>query len=85
MIATVLDTATGKTRVAPGYSSHWWAEGNGACDCNRALAFEDVAAGTCLGHRRYLIVKATFDDDETRYTLRELNEGYTEELLARLP
>ena len=82
MIATIQDTQTGKTRVAPGYSSDWWADGNGACDCNRELGFvEQSPAGTCLGCRRYLIVRATFDDDERRYTLRGLNAGYPAELL----
>ena len=82
MIATIQDTATGKTRVVPGYSSDWWADGNGSCDCNRELGFvESRPTGTCLGNRRYLIVRATFDDEERRYTLRELNEGYPEALL----
>ena len=82
MIATIQDTKTGKTRVVPGYSSDWWAEGNGACDCNRELGFvEQSEAGNCLGCHRYLIVRATFDDEERRYTLRELNEGYPEALL----
>ena len=88
MIATIQDTKTGKTRVAPGYSSDWWADGNGACDCNRELGFinfDTLPACTCLGCHRYLIIRATFDDDERRYTLRELNEGYPAELLAKLP
>ena len=84
MIATIQDTKTGRTRVAPGYSSHWWAEGNGACDCNRELGlinFDTLPVRTCLGHHRYLIIRATFDDEERRYTLRELNAGYPAELL----
>lgn len=86
MIATIQDTKTGKTRVAPGYSSDWWAERDGSCDCNRELVFRDSEeTGVCLGCHRYLIIRATFDDDERRYTLRELNEGYPAELLAKLP
>jgi hypothetical protein len=86
MIATILDTKTGKTRVAPGWSSFWWAEGSGSCDCNRELGFvKQSEAGNCLGCRRYLIIRATFDDEERRYTLRELNAGYPEALLAKLP
>ena len=82
MIATIQDTKTGKTRVAPGYSSDWWAEGDGSCDCNRELGFgAPTLTGTCLGCHRYVIIRATFDDEERRYTLRELNEGYPEELL----
>lgn len=84
MIATIKDTKTGKTRVVPGHSSHWWAEGNGACDCNREpnLA-EPRTYDTCLGRHRYIIIRATFDDEEARYTLRELNEGYPEALLKK--
>jgi hypothetical protein len=37
-----------------------------------------------IGCCRYLIVRATFDDDETRYTLRELNAGYPAELLKEI-
>jgi len=82
MIATIQDTKTGKTRVWPGCSSDWWARGNGACDCNREIPFVDTEGdGVCLGRHRYLIVRATFDDEERRYTLRELNEGYPEALL----
>ena len=35
-----LDTKTNKTAWENyPFSIWWWAEGNGACDCNRALAF----------------------------------------------
>jgi hypothetical protein len=34
---------TGKTHVAEdGFSVFWWTEGNGSCDCNRAIHFEGV-------------------------------------------
>jgi hypothetical protein len=35
----------------------WWTEGNGACDCNRAIAFGDVEDTTC-GDSRYDLVHA---------------------------
>ena len=44
MIPTFLDLRTGKTAQGHDMSVFWWAEGNGACDCNRACAFPDAAA-----------------------------------------
>lgn len=43
MIPTFLDLRTGKTAPGDDHSFYWWTEGNGACDCNRAIHFEGVA------------------------------------------
>lgn len=40
MIPTFLDLRTGKTAKGDDMSVYWWTEGNGACDCNRAIHFE---------------------------------------------
>ncbi|MCP5018898.1 MAG: hypothetical protein GY938_27020 [Ketobacter sp.] len=35
---TILDTETGKKKnIDSAFSAYWWAEGNGSCDCNRAI------------------------------------------------
>jgi hypothetical protein len=43
MIPTFLDLRTGKTAKGSDMPVFWWTEGNGACDCNRAIHFEGVA------------------------------------------
>lgn len=40
MKVTLYDRVTEHTAEAGDYSVFWWTEGNGSCDCNRALAFE---------------------------------------------
>ena len=89
MRITILDTKTGKQKVIESkYSSYWWAEGNGGCDCNRAIQMgvdDEMDAAMrlhypeledwqsyCYGCKRFLIVKA--DDDY--YTLDEYNQDY---------
>jgi hypothetical protein len=84
MKPTLLDTETGERREScSDFDDYWWAEGNGACDCNRRLLFglsEDPSReNTCEGCHRFLIVTA----DKSAYSLRELNEGYPEELLRQ--
>lgn len=43
MIPTFFDLRTGRTAKGDDQSVYWWTEGNGACDCNRAIHFEGVA------------------------------------------
>lgn len=41
MIIKFLDTKTGEKAWSDyPFGIYWWAEGNGACDCNRAALFE---------------------------------------------
>jgi hypothetical protein len=81
MKITLLDTVTGKRQELIGrWDPAWWADGNGSCDCNRAIFMglpELSESNTCIGCKRFLVVEATYKD----YTLREFNEGYPEELL----
>lgn len=44
MKLTLIDTKTEKIKqIDSQFSDFWWAEGNGACDCNRATEFNGVA------------------------------------------
>ena len=84
MKATILDTKTGETRTIDGPRSWEWAENNYSCDCNREIMFghDDGASGICMGGKRYLVIKAEFNDPEDYdYTLEELNGDYPRELL----
>ena len=41
MQITILDTKTGNKKVIETkFSPFWWAEGNGSCDCNRAIEMD---------------------------------------------
>ena len=104
MKVTLMDTKTGQRRDCSGWCEgvdfgvYWWQEGNGSCDCNRALAFdrddEDhseeqrLALGaeesTCLGCKRWLIVDVSGDlEGMTReQVLAEANMEYPAELVA---
>lgn len=85
MKITLLDTKTGLTKEHSDDSdAWWWYEGNGSCDCNRALyigVYEDIPEEftECSGCKRFLIIAC---DDKT-YTLQELNENYPAELLKK--
>jgi hypothetical protein len=85
--ATVLDTVTGVKKIKDGPRSSDWHEGNYACDCNREIIFNIVMEeeeSICIGCKRFLVVNAEFNDpDDYKYTLRELNDGYSEELLKK--
>jgi hypothetical protein len=69
------------TTPAWDFDEWWWYEGNGTCDCNRALLFghQDDTSGVCLGYQRYLIVQA----ETTEYSLDELNEYYAPALRSQ--
>lgn len=89
MNVTILDTVTGTLKRTEDsehfntYDAYWWAEGNGSCDCNRGLLFEDVEVeefgGFCIGATRYLIVEA---EDKT-FSLKEYNENYPYSLVTQ--
>ena len=90
MIPTFFDLRTGKTAKGSDQSVFWWTEGNGACDCNRALAFGlkhlDVGeVGFCLGCKRFICIdiEVTFDADSAQadgltkeQVLIAMNAGY---------
>ena len=85
LILTILDTKTGETRSTEGphfdeFDAHWWVEGNGSCDCNRACLFEHwPQSNTCLGSKRYLVVGA--EGETCGYTLKDFNEEYPMDLI----
>lgn len=79
MIATILDTVTGKTKTKRGPSSWNWMEGDYSCDCNRNL-WSDDDLYVCPGCERYLVVQALFEGDEEVYSLDDLNSDYPQEL-----
>jgi hypothetical protein len=96
---TLVDTVTGRVTVVtePACDATWWAEGNGSCDCNRALLtdsglYEALVGApqadpclswqrTCLGHQRFVVVALT--GTEGLYSLAELNAGYPADTIAR--
>jgi hypothetical protein len=65
MIPTFLDLRTGKTAKSDDMSVFWWTEGNGACDCKRAIAFGlrhlDGEVGFCLGYKRFIAIDVEGD------------------------
>lgn len=88
MIPVLLDTATGERRTADGFdfSVYWWTEGNGSCDCNRAIVFgRPVRMGICSGYVRFLAVDVTGDLEGWNKgdVLAEMNRDYPAELLAQ--
>ena len=42
MIPTLFDLRTGKTAKGDDQSVYWWTEGNGSCDCNRMIHFDEA-------------------------------------------
>ena len=72
-VVRVLDTQTGHVVWNGEHNAYYWAEGDGACDCNRERLFGfDSSAGVCLGCKRFVIIEC----DAPGYTLAEFNEGY---------
>ena len=104
MKVTLLDTKTGERRDCSDkhgdveFDVFWWQEGNGSCDCNRALLFDrngenhseeqrlalGVEENICLGCRRWLIVDVSGNlEGMTReQVLVDANTGYPAELVA---
>ena len=85
----VLDTQTGERSNSKdeemNFSYWWWSDGNGSCDCNRALLFDrpDDDSGLCAGGKRYVIVAATDAQGNalSMQDLRELNQSYPDLLV----
>lgn len=80
---TLLDTITGETREVGGISDFDWAENNWSCDCNRRGHFgieDEGEVGICEGSHRFLVIKCS---SHQRYSLRELNADYPDELLDK--
>ena len=89
MKAIVLNTITGDTKEVNNISSFQWADNNWSCDCNRDY-FDQLddnedenGLGVCLGSNVFLVIKAEFDKDERKYSLRGLNQDYPKEMLDK--
>jgi hypothetical protein len=64
----------------------WWSEGNGSCDCNRALTFDskieeelEVKFGDyCYGCERFVVidVKGDLEGLTKEEVIKLCNEGY---------
>ncbi|KWN04823.1 hypothetical protein WT83_30475 [Burkholderia territorii] len=95
MRTTILDTVTGECKhVAAEWDGDvfWWTEGNGSCDCNRAIAMghEDVtnAVGdqeVCLGHARFLVIDVCGDLEghDKADVITQANAGYPADMVTR--
>jgi hypothetical protein len=72
VVVVIRDSQTGESRSVDGWTPWHWACGNGACDCNRSMAFgrEDECSES-----RYYIIEVI--GDESGYELNEdYNSGY---------
>lgn len=60
------------------FDEAWWVDGNGSCDCNRALVcdIDHGEDGICSGQWRFVLIR----DDETGL-LPGFNDGYPQERL----
>lgn len=61
----------------------WWTEGNGSCDCNRAICFgEELAENTCAGCSRFVAIDIHGDTEgyTKKEILEEMNSEYPDEL-----
>ena len=80
MFLKILDLNTGRRRSHKSpFGPQYWLDGNGSCDCNRALVFEpdfNLGQKTCAGCHRYLIVETDAPD----ITPWEFNQFYPEAL-----
>lgn len=105
MKVTLLDTKTGERRDCSSWSNgadlgvYWWSEGNGGCDCNRALAFDregedhheeqrlalGLEENICLGAKRWLIVEVSGDLEglTSEQALAEANMEYPLDLVSQ--
>jgi hypothetical protein len=97
---TVVDTVTGRVTVVtePACDATWWAEGNGSCDCNRALLTDAglyealvAAQGDAPTPRmpwqrtclgHHRFVVVALTGTEGLYSLAELNAGYPADTIA---
>ena len=85
MICVLFDIETGKKSLYEGGDLFWWSEGNGSCDCNRALAFENVeeeldkkyGKDTCYGSHRIIAIDIIGNYSNKTEMLKLINQDYT--------
>jgi hypothetical protein len=103
VIPTLIDTKTGARKLCtswqPEASVFWWTEGNGSCDCNRALAFGgdemleqqilelSLPENVCIGCHRWYIIEVSGDLEgySEAETLERANPDYTPILYSDPP
>ena len=103
MNITVLDTVSGKKVESRDSqfndcSVWWWTEGNGGCDCNRAILFPEIDEEMDAkmrsdhpeieSHYSYCYGEKRFliinvDLMPEGYTLADFNDGYPDKLLRK--
>lgn len=94
MYPTIIDVQTQERKVLADHDApvFWWTEGNGACDCNRALAMghEELEnkvgdQDVCLGRSRFIAVDVHGDLEgrDKADILRQLNDGYPADLVQQ--
>jgi len=92
MKVILLDTLTLETKKVDDINTFNWHEHNWSCDCNRMSYFTDEEddSNTCLGCHRYLVIAAEHFISNPEYanldypaTVKELNEGYPDDLLKK--
>ncbi len=104
MNVIVLDTITGQKIESEqthfkDYDIWWWTEGNGGCDCNRAMMFTDdiddameaqmrEANPELKEHQSYCYGEKRFlvvavDPMPKSYTLLDFNDGYSDSILTK--
>ena len=86
MRPTLLDKVTGEKAEGVEGSLFWWSQGNGSCDCNRAIAFDGAdeelekkfGEYACYGTERFLAVDVHGDlEGETKESaLAKINARY---------
>ncbi len=92
MIVKILDIETGNVGWLDGVKTvgdSWWLEGDGSCDCNRALVNDGVGMPECSLERYFIIdiVKSPSGNEKNDYTydkdiVTEYNNYYSEELVS---
>ena len=95
MNVLLLDTKTGIRKYSNEWSDvdfsvYWWTEGNGSCDCNRALVFDiednnHTNSGMCLGTNRFLVVDVSGDLEghSKEEILKTINQEYPANLTTK--
>lgn len=79
----IMDTNTKETRWASksiNGATHWWGEGSGSCDCNRAAPFTGTINNP-RGEARYIIVDIAARDqaDNVEAIIQYVNQFYPQE------
>lgn len=79
----LLDTVTRNiVETTEPADSFQWAENNWSCDCNRQSYFEPIDWEASCVSVRYLVIGVS-EPTRDYYTLKDYNDGYPDELLAK--